>query len=108
MTGDQQLHQLLDEVRRGLERLYGHRLTGVYLFGSYARGEADAESDVDVLVVLDEVSRYGREVDHTGELISGLSLRYDVSISCTYVPLPDWRHRPSPFLLNVREEAVAA
>ena len=27
-----------------------------YLFGSYARGEANAESDVDVLIVLDEVS----------------------------------------------------
>ncbi len=105
---DSWLEDLLDEIKQGLRRLYGPRLEGVYLFGSYARGEADAESDVDVLVVLDEVTRYGREVERTGDLVSALSLRYEGSISCVYLPLADWRRRQSPFLLNVREEAVAA
>jgi len=102
------LQELLEEVKQGLRRLYGTRLEGVYLFGSYARGEADAESDVDVLVVLDQVTHYGREVERTGDLMSKLSLRYDVSISCVYLRQEDWRRRQSPFLLNVREEAVAA
>ena len=44
--------QLLDQLHRGLEELYGSRLSSVWLFGAYARGEEDAESDVDVLVVL--------------------------------------------------------
>ena len=102
------IRDLLEEVKQGLRHLYGPRLEGVFLFGSYARGEADAESDVDVLVVLDEVTRYGREVERTGDLISALSLRYEVSISCVYLPVADWRGRQSPFLLNVREEALAA
>ena len=49
---------LLAEVRAGLSAIYGDRLRGMYLYGSYARGEQDAESDVDVLVVLNEVPDY--------------------------------------------------
>ena len=43
----------LEEIRRRVEpvaRKYG--LAAVYLFGSYARGEATADSDVDLLVDL--------------------------------------------------------
>ena len=84
------------------------RLRGIYLFGSYARGDADSESDVDVLVVLDDIARYGQGVDRTGGTGSELSLRYGVSISQIFVREREWLHPDSPFLLNVREEAVGA
>ncbi len=43
-------------VARDLRGIYGERLRDVLLFGSWARGDAHPESDVDLLVVLDEVS----------------------------------------------------
>ena len=61
---------LLREIKDGLAAIYGQRLQAAYLYGSYARGEEDSESDLDVLVVLDKVERYGAEIDQTGELIS--------------------------------------
>lgn len=36
-----------------LRAVFGYRLRDVRLFGSFARGEADEESDVDVLVLID-------------------------------------------------------
>jgi predicted nucleotidyltransferase len=102
------LKALLAKLRRGLEGLYGERLAGVYLFGSYARAEATPESDIDILVVLDEIADYGQEIEHTGHLFSDLSLDYDVSISRVFVSLVAWRHRDSPFLASVREQAKAA
>lgn len=102
------LQYLLTELRTGLAAIYGVRLRGVYLFGSHARHEADAESDVDVLVVLDQVEQYGREVSMTGPLISRLSLQFGVSISRVFVSQQDWTDRPTPFLANVREEAIPA
>lgn len=102
------IQRLLKELKEYLERLYGERLKGVYLFGSYARGEAEKESDVDVLIVLDRVDNYAREIDHTSEVVSEISLRYGVTISRVFVSEQRWRTDQTNFFLNVREEAVPA
>lgn len=102
------LARLLGELRQGLEDLYGQGLRGLYLFGSYARNAAEPESDVDVLIVLERVERYGAEIDRTGALISGLSLRYGVSLSRVFVGEDTWRGGDSPFLRSVRPEAIPA
>lgn len=41
-----------DRVRTILAACYGERLKQLVLFGSQARGDADPESDIDLLVVL--------------------------------------------------------
>lgn len=102
------IKKLVNEFRAGLETIYGPRLRGVYLFGSYARGDQDAESDVDVLVVLDEIESYASEIDRAGGLGAELSLKHGVSVSKVFVTERDWAERKSPFLVNVREEAVPA
>jgi predicted nucleotidyltransferase len=99
---------LLRELRTSLTSLYGRRLRGVYLYGSYARNDYDAESDFDVLVVLDGFASYGAEVDRTAALDAELSLRHGVSITLVFVREPEWLTGDSPFLRNVREEVIAA
>lgn len=105
---NERISALLGDLKAGLARLYGTRLREVLLYGSYARGEEDDESDVDVLIVLDKVERYGDEVDRTSVLNSELSLKYGVAISRTFVPERDWTIHGSSFLANVREEAIPA
>lgn len=55
-----------------------------WLYGSHARGDYDAESDVDILVSCglpeEELRRYRRSV---AEINSNLSLKYDVTVSIT-------------------------
>ena len=82
---------------------YGVRLIVLVVYGSYARGEADEESD---LVVLDRVEHYAAEVDRTSEIVGSLSLEYSVSISRVFISQNDWRTGDSPFLRNVRSEAI--
>lgn len=100
------IFSLTRELKASLEVVYGERLKGVYLYGSYARGEADAESDVDVLVVLDRIVNYRDEIDRTSFLIAELSLRYGVSLSRVFVSEQTWRHHETSFLINVYEEAT--
>lgn len=106
MVMKDEIKHLLGELKTGLKAIYDDRLQGVYLYGSYARGRADTESDVDVLVILDHIDHYGAEVDRTGHLVSDLALKYGVSISRIFVSQGDWAGRETPFLVNAREEAI--
>ena len=99
---------LLGELKAGLQAIYGDRLKGLYLYGSYARDEADPESDLDVLIVLERYDLYSAEIGRTSQLISSLCLKYSVSVSRVFVSEEKWRNYDSRFLRNARAEAIAA
>ena len=102
------LEQLLNELKSSLVAVYGSQLCCVYLFGSYARGEQDAESDLDILIVLSRYERYSAEIERTGDLVSTLSLKHSVSISRKFITEGHWATVDSALLRNVRAEAIAA
>lgn len=105
---NESIRALISELKTGLVRLYGDRLKGVYLYGSYARGDQDRESDIDILIILDHLDQYGKEVDRTSRLVSDLSLEYGLSISRVFVTERDWLEHQTPFLVNAQEEAISA
>lgn len=47
------IRTLLTELKLGLTKIYHSRLRGMYVFGSYARGEEQFQSVLDILIVLD-------------------------------------------------------
>jgi predicted nucleotidyltransferase len=64
-----------------LRTMYGGRLRQVILFGSWARGDAHPESDIDLLVVLDRVESPWEELRRMDEALWRISLEHDVVIS---------------------------
>lgn len=99
--------EVLASVRDRLTELYGDRLERVLLFGSRARGDQQAGSDIDLLVVLAGPVTPGLEIARTGPATAALSLENDVVVSCTFISEDRWAHERSPLLLNVRREGVA-
>lgn len=108
MIRNGKIRKLLAELKDGLKEIYGIRLKGFYLYGSYARGEQQEGSDVDVIVILDAISHYADEINQTSKFTSEISLKYDVSVSRIFFSETEWLTKDSSFLANVREEAVAA
>jgi predicted nucleotidyltransferase len=102
------IRDILNELKAGLQPTYGEKLKGIFLFGSYARGDADSESDCDILVVLEAFDRYALEVDRTAALAADVSLKHGVTVSLVFMREREWLHGDTPFLSNVRDEAVPA
>lgn len=90
----------------GLRELYGPRLVDVRLFGSHARGEAGAESDLDVLVVLDRVDSPFEELRRMDELLWGLTERGGITVSGFPVSAESFESPRTPTLIRAKAEAV--
>ncbi len=103
-----ELNTVLHELRRRMEELYGDRLERVILFGSRARGDADPDSDIDVLVVLKGEVKPGEEIGRMSWLLSELSLEYDTVVTCVPMSSQRWHETdPGPLIENVRSEGIA-
>jgi predicted nucleotidyltransferase len=100
------LNNILSELKRELARVLGPRLESAYLYGSRARGEAELDSDIDVLVVVRGNFDYDDLIRCTSALVSDLSLKHDIVISRAFVSKDRFEREQSPFLLNVRREGV--
>ena len=102
------IRKLMKELKEGLVQIYGDKLKAVYLYGSYARGNAQPDSDLDVMIVLQDYRSYGKEIDRTGKLTSNLSLEYGISISRVMTKETQWKISDTPLLRNIRMDGVPA
>lgn len=102
------IKKLLSVLKKELSLIYGERLKGIYLYGSYARGDNQPGSDVDVMIVLASYQRYGDEIKRTSELNAKLSLDYGIPISRLFMTEERWKHEDSPLLRNVRAQGQLA
>jgi len=75
------ISDVLAEIRKRLGVIYGSNLRDVILYGSWARGEAEADSDIDLLVILDDFEDSEVESARASPAASEVSLKYDVVIS---------------------------
>jgi predicted nucleotidyltransferase len=86
--------------------VYGPRLRGVYLFGSRARGDHRPESDVDVVIVLDQVIDYGSDLRASSAVTSDLSLESGLTITRLIVPERSWVARDRPIVGAAIADAI--
>jgi predicted nucleotidyltransferase len=102
------LETVLADLRAGLAALYGARLQRVVLFGSHARGDAEPESDIDVMVVLAGPLDHWQEVQRTSALTSELSIRYDTDIARVFATPEQYAGAEGGVYDSVRREGVLA
>ena len=51
---DKKITQLINQIKSYLIERYGDKIREIILYGSYARGEATKDSDIDLLVLIDD------------------------------------------------------
>lgn len=100
------LIRLLDRLALELKKLYGERYRELVLYGSYARGEADAGSDVDVLLLLEGKVNATRELLRASQVKWPLSLEASYTVSLLPVSAEAYESSEQPFLRNARGEGI--
>jgi predicted nucleotidyltransferase len=107
VISQEQLNSIVKEYQRRLVEILGDDLDLIALYGSQARKDAVEGSDIDVLCIMNTPFRYGDLISRTSKVTAEISLKYDVVISRVFVTREDYESRCSPFLMNVRKEALA-
>ncbi|MBA7545586.1 hypothetical protein ES705_37955 [subsurface metagenome] len=97
--------KILKEFKKGIENTLRDKFVELVLFGSYARGDYEFGSDIDVLLLVRE-KLTSEEEKKILELSSAISLEYDMVITCFDYPYDAFQSWETPFLMNVRREGV--
>lgn len=102
------MKRALDAFLARLRERFGAELVMARLFGSRARGEADAASDVDVAVVLETVD-FARKREVI-DLSTDAGLEHDVLLSPTVfdrATYERWRTQGRPLVEDIEREGIA-
>jgi Nucleotidyltransferase domain. len=106
-VGSLDRRRIASEVARDLRDVYGERLSDVVMYGSSARGDAQPESDIDLLVVLDEVPSRQRELTRMSDVLWRHSLENDTVVAEIPVSEFEYRELADPLLARVRAEGIS-
>ena len=99
-------HEIAREVARDLRGMYGDRLRTVLLFGSWARGDAHPESDIDMLVVLDRVESVWDELRQMDPILWRHSFANDTVVTALPVASDAFEEQRRPVLARARAEGL--
>lgn len=95
---------------QSLQKKFENRFSSLWIYGSWARGEARPDSDVDLMVVLSSVKNFAKDFDTVASLAyeSTFGKNRPVVFSITLTDQKTFISDPEPLLLNVRREGKKA
>ena len=105
---DQRVKSLINRMKEHLTKMYGEKIKKIILYGSYVRGEATKDSDIDVLVLVDQSLNPFEVRDSLSDLLFDMLLEEGQLVSVIAIPESLFESYNSPFILNVRREGLVA
>jgi predicted nucleotidyltransferase len=108
MCNRNELNIILSKVAVKSKEVFGEKLDSVILYGSYARGDYDSESDIDVMIIADintdEIRNYEELLfDYSFEM----DLKYDIVLSIMIKDKKTFEQwKELPFYKNVIREGI--
>ena len=97
----------LIRMSKDLKDVYGEYLVKIVLYGSYARGEQTAESDVDIAVILKDGNTEKMHEEMT-DIVVDYELDQGVTLSVIQIESEQFRewNKTLPFYQNIDQEGI--
>ena len=98
--------EIVKQIKQAVQKM--EPTATAILYGSEARGDARADSDIDVLILLDGDKRNLQREDKISGALFDLELSTGVLISPMIMLRKQWENRPfkTPFYINVMNEGI--
>ena len=109
MIDDKELLDILSDVKDEVWEIFGDKLRQLVLYGSYARSEQDTESDIDIMIMVDESEDGLRSYRYLiADVMGELTIKYGKLISLTEVTYDHYTHFLDvlPFYKRIDEEGI--
>lgn len=109
MCSQSNLNNILSKMAAVAKSTFGDKLQAVILYGSYARGDYDDASDIDIMIIADvnreDLFRYKKPII---KVTSELGLENDVVVTATLKDKKTFEQYKSalPFYQSVLKEGV--
>jgi len=106
---DMKVTALLKDVELRVKNIFGENLNDIILYGSYARNDNTSESDIDIMILVDEEDQYLRKYeDQLTDIMVDLSLEYEVVVSLYAQAMKEYTKQVQvvPFLKNIQREGI--
>jgi predicted nucleotidyltransferase len=103
---DERIKQLVNRVKDHLIKMYGRKIRKVILYGSHVRGEATRDSDIDILVLVDESLNPFEVRKSLSDFLFDILLDEGELVSVIALPEHFFENHNYPFMLNVKKEGV--
>ena len=100
-------NEIIQKCKEALVKQYGKRLKGVILYGSMARGDSAASSDIDLLVLLDQPLDYFAELRQLVDVLYPIQLESEQLISAKPVSIKEFELGTVSLYRNAQREGVA-
>jgi predicted nucleotidyltransferase len=97
---------ILDQIKAYLQQRFGDSIESILLYGSYARGSAKPESDIDLLVLVRNSLNPSEVRQSLSEILYDILLEHNELVSVIVLPKSLYEASDSMFLHHVRQEAV--
>ena len=102
-----QLHQVTNQMAQCYHDIYGADIVGIFLYGSYARGDYDNQSDIDIAAIV-KGSRLDlqNKLKAVWDISADIGLENDVVVSPTVIPYDEFEEYKEklPYYRNIARE----
>ena len=104
-----ELDMILRKIAEAYRSVYGDELVSVFLYGSYARGDYQSDSDIDVAAIVRGDRRSLQDkLKKVWDVSSDLELEYGTIVSPTVIPYEEYEKYKNdlPYYKNIAREGV--
>ena len=98
--------ELLNQIKNRLQQAHGDRLQGIVLYGSESRGDADPDSDIDLLVLLRGPIKLWDDIQTNVHALYDLQLELDRPIHAMPVDIEVFGAGEYALYRNAKKEGI--